>query len=72
MLHFESDCINVRDCKVTVTAAGTTFEVRRTGTAIIDTLDERGRPVRLHMNNTLISERFPYKLLALQLNTNTT
>ena len=55
----ESDCINVRDCKVTVTAAGTTFEVRRTGTAIIDTLDERGRSVRLHMNNTLISERFP-------------
>jgi hypothetical protein len=36
------------------------------GTAVINTLDEKGRPLQLRMTNTLISVKFPYKLLALQ------
>jgi hypothetical protein len=36
------------------------------GTALVNTQDEKGRPVQLHMSNTLISAKFPYKLLALQ------
>jgi hypothetical protein len=63
----ETDCVDIRDCNVNVTAAGITFQVHRIGTAVIDTLDEHNQIVRLHMHNTLISERFPYKLLALQL-----
>ena len=50
---------------MSVTAA--TFKVHRIGTAVINAIDESGRSVRLHMHNTLISERFPFKLLALQL-----
>jgi transposase InsO family protein len=64
---FEDDCIDVRECKVKVTGAGTSFEVLRIGTAVINTLDETGRPVQLNMRNTLISPKFPCKLLALQL-----
>jgi len=63
----EADCVDIRDCKVNVTAGGTTFTVRRAGTAVINTVDEQGQTVQLSMHNTLISDRFPYKLLALQL-----
>jgi len=64
--YAESDCIEVSNCNISVTAAGECFRVTRTGTAVIDTVDEQGRTVQLKMQNTLISERFPYKLLALQ------
>lgn len=63
----EADCVDVRECNVNVIAAGSTFPVRRIGTAVINAIDERGQNVQLRMHNTLISERFPYKLLALQL-----
>jgi hypothetical protein len=61
-----ADCV-VRACQVNVTAAGSTFEVTQIGTAVLDALDESGRSVKLSMQNTLISPKFPYKLLALQL-----
>jgi transposase InsO family protein len=61
------DCVDIRECKVSVTAAGSNFTVDHIGTAVINTLDERGLNVQLRMQNTLISKRFPYKLLALQL-----
>lgn len=64
--YLESDCVDVRDCVVTVTAAGESFTVLRTGTAVIETTDEQGRAVELRMRDTLISPKFPYKLLALQ------
>lgn len=63
----EADCIDIHDCKIQVTAAGSTFTVFRAGTAIISALNEQGRAVELRMRNTLISPKFPYKLLALQL-----
>jgi hypothetical protein len=62
----EADCVDVRDCQAHVTAAGSTFPVHKMGTAVINTLDEKGRPLQLRMTNTLISVKFPYKLLALQ------
>ena len=49
-----------------VTAAGSSFTVKRIGTAVINTIDERGNKVQLRMQDTLISDRFPHKLLALQ------
>jgi hypothetical protein len=63
----EADCIDIRPCSVQVTAAGSTFTVNRVGTAVISTIDELGRSVELKMKNTLISPKFPYKLLALRL-----
>jgi hypothetical protein len=63
----ETDCVDVRDCCVNVTSAGSCFQVKRVGTAVINTLDKLGRPTQLLMQNTLISPSFPYKLLALQL-----
>ena len=62
----EDDCLNVRDCNINVTAAGATFSVQRVGTAVISARDELGRTIQLNMQNTLISNRFPFKLLALQ------
>ena len=62
----ERDCVDVRDCNINVTAAGEPFCVKRTGTAVISTLDEHGKAVELFMRNTLISEKFPYRLLSLQ------
>jgi hypothetical protein len=62
----ESDCVDVRDCKVEVTAAGSTFTVTRIGTAKIQALDAQGRVQQLSLSNCLISPQFPYKLLSLQ------
>ena len=42
----ESDCDNVRDCDVRVTAAGSEFTVTKMGTARITALDERGKNKR--------------------------
>src|SRR5262249_47025060 len=62
----ESDCVDVRDCDVTVTAAGCTFTVQKIGTAIVPALDESGRIITLRMTDTLISPQFAHKLIALQ------
>jgi transposase InsO family protein len=51
---------------VTVTAAGSSFTVLKKGTAVIFVLDTLGRKQQLHVSNCLISDKFPYKLLALQ------
>ena len=64
--YAEADCVDVRECQAHVTAAGSTFSVNKMGTAVIETQDEKGRPVQLRMTDTLISSKFPYKLLALQ------
>ena len=65
-----SECVDVVECNVQVTAAGTSFPVTKKGTAIIDVTDTEGRPQQLRVTNCLISDRFPYKLLALQSFTN--
>lgn len=62
----EEDCVDVEACSIQVTAAGECFTVTRKGTAIIRAVDANGESVRLKMQHTLISPKFPYKLLALQ------
>ena len=64
--YAEEDCIDVRDCAVTVTAAGESFVATRIGTAVIATTDANGHVVELRVRETLISPKFPFKLLALQ------
>jgi hypothetical protein len=66
----QSECVDVHDCCVQVTAAGCTFEVSKRGTAIIQVLDTKGRAREMRLTNCLISDKFPYKLLALQSFTN--
>ena len=61
----ESDCIDVRECSVPVTAAGRSFIVTKMGTALIPALDSSGRTIQLRMSNTLISPHFAHKLIAL-------
>ena len=66
----QSDCKDVRECSITVTAAGNVFEISLMGTACIDAVNDRGSPQRVIVKNCLISSRFPYKLLAMQSFTN--
>ena len=61
-----ADCVDIQDCNVTVTAAGSSFTVLKKGTALICVIDTAGKKQQLRVSNCLISERFPYKLLALQ------
>src|SRR5205814_1916437 len=65
-----SDCTNVRQCSMSVTAAGNVFDINLIGTAIIDAVNSLGQPQRITIDDCLISDRFPYKLLALQSFTN--
>ena len=60
------DCIDVVDCKVNVTAAGCTFVVVKKGKAIISAIGGNGKANTIQVRNCLISEKFPFKLLALQ------
>jgi hypothetical protein len=61
----ESDCINVEDCDIKITAAGSTFTVKRKGTAFINALDEKGNVQPVTLSNCLISPLFPFRLLSL-------
>ncbi len=61
----EQDCVNVRECDVKVTAAGSEFAVTKLGTALIETRDEMGRAQKIAVSNCLISPKFPCKLLSL-------
>lgn len=61
----EQDCVNVRECDVKVTAAGSEFAVTKMGTALIETRDEMGRAQKIAVSNCLISPKFPCKLLSL-------
>src|SRR6185437_1714296 len=62
----EADCVDVKDCDVQITAAGSSFSVKRIGTAIVHALDTTGKPQKITLSNCLISQLFPYKLLSLQ------
>jgi hypothetical protein len=66
----EADCTDVKDCAVNITAAGSTFSVKRMGTASVQVLDTKGRVHKLTLSNCLISPLFPYKLLSLASCTN--
>lgn len=66
----EKECVDVHPCSVQVTAAGTTFEVTKRGTAIVQALDTKGKAHELRLTGCLISDKFPFKLLALQSFTN--
>ena len=68
--YSEDDCIDIRPCDITVTAAGSEFRVERVGTAIINAVDVHGRVRVLKITNCLISTLFPYKLLAVHTFTN--
>ena len=61
------DCINITPCNVSVTAAGCSFWVHQKGTAVIRAKGANGLPQVLHISECLISQKFPYKLLALQI-----
>ena len=61
-----ADCIEISACNVSVTAAGCTFSVSQRGTAVIHAADRAGALQPVHIENCLISARFPFKLLSLQ------
>ena len=64
--HDEKDCIDIVPCNINVCAAGSSFNVDRTGTAVIFAEDSDGRPRKLTFSGCLLSDRFPDKLLSLQ------
>ena len=64
------DCVDIVDCNVVVSAAGGSFNVTRKGTAKFTILNQDGEPCHITIANTLISEKFPYRLWALQAVTN--
>lgn len=53
-------------CHLVTCSIGESFLVTRKGTAIVNAITASGEFVALKMQNTLISSKFPYKLLALQ------
>jgi len=61
-----NDCVDVEECQVTVTAAGCVFEVSLRGTAVILATDKSGLTQEIRVQDCLISDKFPFKLLALQ------
>jgi hypothetical protein len=61
-----ADCVDIVKCSVRVTAAGCTFDVHSKGTAVIWASDTNGGPKVIQIRDCLISEKFPFKLLALQ------
>jgi len=65
--YSENDCTDIHSCNISVTAAGSSFIVTKMGTAVVNALDEQGRVQKVTFRNCLISPKFPYKLLALQL-----
>jgi hypothetical protein len=61
-----NDCVDVVDCNVSITGAGCAFAVSKKGTAIITVLNDVGKEETIRIRDCLISDKFPYKLLALQ------
>ena len=61
--YSKDDCINVRPCDISVTAAGCVFNVSLVGTAVVRAIDVLGKVRIINITNCLISDRFPYKLL---------
>lgn len=66
----EQDCHDIRTCNINVTAAGCNFNVSRIGTIVIKASDTNGIERDLTITDCLISDKFPYKLLAMQKFTN--
>ena len=64
------DCTDIVSCNITVTSAGCTFLVSQVGTAVIRTSDSCGKPRTITIKGCLISDRFPYRLIAIQVFTN--
>ena len=64
------DCVDVRPCNIRVTAAGCSFLVTQTGTAVVRTTAPDGSMRVLTIKGCLISTKFPYRLLAVQAFTN--
>lgn len=62
----QTDCVDVVPCNIKVTAAGCVFDVLFKGTAVIEALDKKGASKTILINDCLISDKFPFKLLALQ------
>ena len=65
-----ADCTDIRQCNITVTAAGTSFQVKQIGTAKLSVIDTSDKVNDITIANCLISSQFPYRLLALQAFTN--
>ena len=38
----ERDCVNIQNCNIQVIAAGRRFTVKKKGTALVNTIDEKG------------------------------
>jgi len=62
----EKDCIDVVPCHVVVSAAGGSFVVTKKGTAKFAILSRDGQLCNISITNTLISDKFPYRLWSLQ------
>jgi hypothetical protein len=61
-----ADCVDIEVCNIQVTAAGCVFDVFSKGTAVISAEDKNGEETIIRIQDCLISEKFPFKLLALQ------
>ena len=61
----ERDCVDIRPCDIKITAAGSSFNVTKIGTAIITAMAENGQQQKITLANCLISPLFPCKLLSL-------
>ena len=54
-----SDCRDIRDCNIIVTAAGTSFKVKQIGTAMLRVKGDSGKVNVITIANCLISPQFP-------------
>jgi hypothetical protein len=64
------DCVDVQPCSILINGAGGSFTVHRKGTAKFSIVNQKGEPCSVSIENTLISDKFPYRLWALQSITN--
>jgi len=65
-----ADCTDIVPCTVSVNAAGGNFIVSQKGTAKFSIVGKSGKSVDISVADTLISEKFPFRLWALQSITN--
>ena len=63
----ETDCYEIEDCNVQVKSAGSSFDVHKRGKARVITVDSEGKRCQLAVRKCLISDKFPYKLLSLEI-----
>ena len=65
-----ADCVDIVPCSISVNAAGGAFIVKQKGTAKFIITAKSGSNVEVSVKDTLISEKFPFRLWALQSITN--